>query len=933
MALDLSPARWIWLPSQRTLANSFVLFRKDLDLPERPVRATGWVIADSRYRLTVNGERVQWGPAPADPRWPEADPLDLSALLRPGYNVLGVEVLFYGHGEGTWPMGKPGLLMRLDMEFADGRKEQVVTDDSWLCLLDRAHRPGQYRRWFLRALQEEFDARLHPQGWDTLEYKVNAPQAGRLCHQSHQCHQWRPAMVLAGRADKPSMCTGYDDYLGGSGIPTSHRRDACATTPDAELRERSIPLMRETDVPTLRLSDSGLVVWKRDPDDWFEFRMPDAFEAVPQALAVPIGEGAWHLPAPPQNMGVYATFEFPEQIVGWPHFTIEAPEGTVVELMAQEAHDPVKTPWLDTHFYAWSRFICREGANRFEAFEFESLRWLQLHIHRQACPEQRRRDACATDGVITKPVRGCGVHELRNQQACATDGVIIQAVGVRRRVFPWPNDARVSCGEPALQRLFDASVNTLNNCAQETCVDGMGRERQQYSGDVGHQLHALRYAFGERRLPARFLATFSQGLTLDGYFLDCWPAYDRLARVMQRQVGATPWGPLLDHGVGFAFDCWNHYWETGGLEAVREPYPRLLRFADYLRGLVRSEDGLLPVEGIGVPAVWIDHDAYRAQRHKQCAFNLYAAAMLQHALAPLARAFGDGRRATQLAALGKRLQAAAVRRFWSTERGLFVANLPWLAEKHPHPALSPGEREEHPHPALSPGEREEHPHPALSPGEREEHPHPALSPGEREEAAVRLCDRSLATSILFDQCPGGSADAALRALADCPPEMGLSYPANAGWRLWALAKGGRIAAVLRDLRERWATMRSVVENNTLQECWKAEPDGGDQWSHCPVAPLYVLFMSIAGIRPTAPGFARCEIRPQLGDLRGLELAAHTPLGPIAFAAESVEGGHELRLAVPEGVKAVLVAPGPTGALRRTPLTPGESQHMVAEPRG
>ena len=34
--LDLSPARWIWYPSERTLQNTFVLFRRQLDLPEKP---------------------------------------------------------------------------------------------------------------------------------------------------------------------------------------------------------------------------------------------------------------------------------------------------------------------------------------------------------------------------------------------------------------------------------------------------------------------------------------------------------------------------------------------------------------------------------------------------------------------------------------------------------------------------------------------------------------------------------------------------------------------------------------------------------------------------------------------------------------------------------------------------------------------------------
>ena len=86
-----------------------------------------------------------------------------------------------------------------------------------------------------------------------------------------------------------------------------------------------------------------------------------------------------------------------------------------------------------------------------------------------------------------------------------------------------------------------------------------------------------------------------------------------------------------------------------------------------------------------------------------------------------------------------------------------------------------------------------------------------------EEKTIRLCDRSLATSILFNQCPQGDTKAPLAALADCPREMGLSYPANAGWRLRALARGGRADVVVKDLRERWATMDSVRLNNTLQE--------------------------------------------------------------------------------------------------------------------
>ena len=47
----------------------------------------------------------------------------------------------------------------------------------------------------------------------------------------------------------------------------------------------------------------------------------------------------------------------------------------------------------------------------------------------------------------------------------------------------------------------------------------MARERQQYSGDGGHQLLAVRCTMGEPRLSRRFLRTFGEGQTQEGYFL------------------------------------------------------------------------------------------------------------------------------------------------------------------------------------------------------------------------------------------------------------------------------------------------------------------------------------------------------------------------------------------------------------------------------
>jgi len=816
--IDLTPARWIWYPMGRCLPSTVVLLRREIVLDTLPSAATGRVLADSRYRLTVNGVRVQWGPAPYDPRWPEADPLDLTAYLRKGKNVIGASVLFYGEGDGTWVMGNPGFLFQLNLAWADGRKEQVVSDEHWQAHQARSWPAGHYKRWYLRAFQEEFDARLYPYGWDEPDFRP-----GDL---------WRSAAVYSERGDKPAICSSSATMTDSEGDPKL-----------SSLRARSVPMMKETTLGGFRLKESSLLDWHCSPEEYFECVPTDAFTGEWATVAREASEGVWQVEAHSDKTPVL-TFARDEQVVGWPCFTIDAPAGTVVEILVHEAHEPRSSFLLNTHFNSWSRFICKEGENRFETFDFESYRWIQFVIRKHNRP------------------------------------VTLRDISVRRRSFPWPAQPSVSCSDTHLTKLLAASVNTLNNSAQDTVVDGMARERQQYSGDGGHQLHALYHAFNENRLPGRFVNTFSQGATADGYFLDSWPAFDRVWRVAQRNLSMTRWGPLLDHNLGFTFDCYSYYLYTGRLEMLKEAYPRFAAMAGYFE-TIRDEDGLLKVENLGIPAVWMDHNAYAEQRHKQCAFNLYAAAAFQHALAPLAHAFGDEEASRKLGSFGHELEVAAVKRFWDSDSRIFVANLPWS----------------------------------------------------REEGRIRTCDRSLATAILFDQCPGGSTAAAVNMLTTCPPEMGLSYPANAVWRYWALAKARAMQVVIDDLRTRW-TMPSVEENNTLAEDWAPRYDSGSQWSHCAVAPLILLYHGIMGLRPTSAGYATCVIAPQPGDLKQIACQAHTVRGTIHFAVNQAGAGRELKLEVPAEIEAELIldaserVPLPAG---REPAPPGCRSYRL--PRG
>jgi hypothetical protein len=791
-SVDLSPAKWIWYPMERCLANTVILFRKIIKLNDRPVKALGYILADSRYKLTVNGKRVQWGPAPCDPRWMEADPLDLSDYLSIGENVVACSVLYFGHGDGTSPMGMPGFIFKLDIEGANGITMQMVSDNSWQSCIARSWRPGNYKRWFLRSFQEEFDSRLYPFGWDMPGYTLNK--------------SWVASNIYGTHGDKPSVCNNTPDYL----WEISGDKNICS------IRARSVPLMRETIIDGFTLREAAWVFWKRPAEDYFESITPEAFDYEWGRAAEEIQQGKWRIDNR-EDRAVVVTFECKEQIVGWPNFTIDAPEGTIVEMLVHESHRPGGPVFLNSHFNSWTRFICNEGENNFETFDFESYRWIQFHIRNYNRP------------------------------------VTIKNIAVRRRMFPWKHSPEIFINDKILQRLINASINTLYNCAQDTIVDGMARERQQYSGDGSHQLHAIYYAFGDTQLPARFVNTFGQGLGTDGVFMDSWPAFDRLARVMERQMQLTGWGPIVDHSVGFCFDSWYYFLYTGKIDALKETYPRLLLFFNFLKKSVK-EDGLIPVEGLGMPSVWMDHLAYKQQRHKQCAFNLYVAAMCQNALGQLCVEFGNKNWSNEITDFGKQLEKSCIRKYWDSVKKVFVCNLPWVGE----------------------------------------------------EKEIRYCDRSLATSIIYNQCPYNNYQNALKILSECPENLGLSYPCNAIWRYWALAKAKAIQIVINDFRKRWGSMDSVIENNTLQEFWDVTHDSGYQWSHCAVAPLIMIYHGILGILPVKPGFEKCKITPQPGDLEELKMFAHTVKGPIQFEMTGKKFNRIITIAIPYGMDCEII---------------------------
>jgi len=161
-----------------------------------------------------------------------------------------------------------------------------------------------------QSLQESFDARLFPYGWDTPGFNEN--------------NEWIAAAELRGPANKSSASNGNSNY----------QLDISGDI-ESQLRKRSIPLMKENKVGIKKLTEAYWIEWKLPSENYFDMVVPGAFVASSMSPMPGFTKKTITL-NPMAIKPQYWTFEFDEQSVGWPYFTIDAPEGTVIEMLVMK---------------------------------------------------------------------------------------------------------------------------------------------------------------------------------------------------------------------------------------------------------------------------------------------------------------------------------------------------------------------------------------------------------------------------------------------------------------------------------------------------------------------------------------------------------------------------------------------------------------------
>lgn len=165
----LSQARWIG--NGKSLPNTWLCFRKTVEIADVPGELMASIAVDSKYWLWINGKMVVFegglkrGPAPGATYY---DRIDIAPYLTKGTNVIALLVWHFGkNGFSHVNSGVAALLFS-----AQSAGVTVVSDKTWQCGVYQAYQDTEapFPNYRLSESNIRFDARKELAGWNLPEF-------------------------------------------------------------------------------------------------------------------------------------------------------------------------------------------------------------------------------------------------------------------------------------------------------------------------------------------------------------------------------------------------------------------------------------------------------------------------------------------------------------------------------------------------------------------------------------------------------------------------------------------------------------------------------------------------------------------------------------------------------------------------------------------
>lgn len=151
-------------------------FRKEFEVPKKIKRATAYIIGLGLYELYINGTKIGrqvLAPAPTDyTKEVKYNTFDVTEQLSSGKNAIGVILgngRYYAMRQAYKPykiktFGYPKMRLNLEVEYTDGTKDHINSDESWKLIADGPIRTNN------EYDGEEYDARKELSGWNAVGY-------------------------------------------------------------------------------------------------------------------------------------------------------------------------------------------------------------------------------------------------------------------------------------------------------------------------------------------------------------------------------------------------------------------------------------------------------------------------------------------------------------------------------------------------------------------------------------------------------------------------------------------------------------------------------------------------------------------------------------------------------------------------------------------
>jgi hypothetical protein len=617
---------YIWTDADGTGRNILSLFRRELTLKRAPRRAPMHLFGDARYRLTVNGAIVAYGPARFRPTSPEHDTIDLAPHLVTGRNVIVVEVCSFGMNNFEAARSIGGFIAW--GAISDGRRRvDLSTPGEWKAARAKGWDENAPPYSLQRSAIEITDTRLLPSGsargdggWTRPVPLTRQGAWGRLRPRSIPLLDERirlPERTLFAGTIRRELRVGFreDGTIG----QHRHQRSCYATHVHSPIEQDVLlgafwgphylngaeiafttlpnPFMPNRLEATVRLrqgwnlfygepqalteawcvaialpTDLGLTV-RGEPSLDCPFAM---LRAGPFSQAE-LDAGRKHAPA---TLGELPKFDQP-----WRRVPLDEPLRSPPREVGWDK--PAERTHAEGSVVSGIRLPCAAGTDAAAVFDIGTLYSGHIQVELDAPAgavidvtnvEQLRDDSFAspqwmigsTDRFIARGGRQLveGFHQRAGRYVQVTvrasdRPVELRRVAVRETAYPIADESAFACSDPMLDWVWKAGCRTLAACLQDTYSADVFREYSLYCNDVVGAYPATLSITADTRLIRRCFAQWIESQNEKGEIEGSQPRWHA--------------DPNRMTGVYFIRLLRDYWARTGDLELPRRAWPAVVR--------------------------------------------------------------------------------------------------------------------------------------------------------------------------------------------------------------------------------------------------------------------------------------------------------------------------------------------------------------------